>query len=392
MDIAEILRKNIKHISQVWLKRARENIKVSGTVSDEQFIDSLPDFLDVIAEMLSNRNKDEEARRRAHICRQHAEQRHALPDYTLEMVMHELQLLQQTIFEVLRKETEISGEQSRVISESIFSGVRETAVIFISLEFEVRDKALAQSQEAVNRLHSEQQLREQFVQTLTHDLRNPLSAARVSAQLLLRDPAQELRHSLAAKIIAHLDRVDGMIANLLDVGAITAGKGLKLNIRPLDMNDVITRVVEDMTTIHGTRVQYERDGEVTGYWDEFHLRRAIDNLADNAIKYGWHHTPITIRLQSRDERVIMSVHNFGAPISENEIKALFMPFTRTKSAQEGPQRGWGLGLPLTKGIVEAHGGTLSVSSSEKDGTTFTIDLPRDCRHVPEKVYAMESST
>jgi signal transduction histidine kinase len=391
MDISQILRQKKEDISRLWLERARAEIEAASTMNDREFIDSLPDFLEVIADMLDG-NKGEEARRRSEICRKHAEQRHSVPGYTLESVMHELQLLQQTVFEVLRKEIEITGEQSRVISESIFSGVRETAVIFIDLEFNARDKALAQEQDAVQRLHNEQRVREQFVQTLSHDLRNPLSAALVSAQLLLRDPAPELRHGLASKIISHLNRVDEMITNLLDIGAITAGKGLKLNIRALNMNDLITRVIEDVTTIHGSRVQFERNGDVSGYWDEFNLRRVIENLTDNAIKYGWHHTPITIRLQTKDDHVIISVHNSGTPISENEIKALFMPFTRTKSAQQGPQRGWGLGLPLTKGIVEAHGGTLSVDSSEKDGTTFTIDLPRDCRPASEKAYAVESST
>jgi signal transduction histidine kinase len=109
------------------------------------------------------------------------------------------------------------------------------------------------------------------------------------------------------------------------------------------------------------------------------LRRVIENLCTNAVKYGLADTPITITLKAEAERVQLSVHNYGPVIPKEQQSRLFEAFQRAPSAEQSGKRGWGLGLTLVRGITEAHGGSVEVASSEKEGTTFTVSLPWDTR-------------
>lgn len=110
------------------------------------------------------------------------------------------------------------------------------------------------------------------------------------------------------------------------------------------------------------------------------MRRVLENLCNNAVKYGAHEHPITVTLKQLESgQALLSVHNWGAPIAAEDQATLFEPYRRTKAAQRGEQRGWGLGLTLVKGLVEAQHGTVKVESTEASGTTFTVILPIDVR-------------
>ncbi|MFL5411114.1 MAG: sensor histidine kinase, partial [Myxococcales bacterium] len=86
-------------------------------------------------------------------------------------------------------------------------------------------------------------------------------------------------------------------------------------------------------------------------------------------------TPVSIAIRRIDQRILVTVHNQGTIIPAEEQAKLFKPFHRTHEAKAGGERGWGLGLTVVRGIVEAHGGIVKVESYPKEGTTFTIDLP-----------------
>ena len=101
----------------------------------------------------------------------------------------------------------------------------------------------------------------------------------------------------------------------------------------------------------------------------------IENLAGNAVKYGDGKSPITLKFQKNENQVELSVHNFGKPIAVEDMQRLFEPYQRTGSALSGGHKGWGIGLTLVKGIVEAHGGSVKVRSSLYEGTTFSLILP-----------------
>jgi signal transduction histidine kinase len=102
----------------------------------------------------------------------------------------------------------------------------------------------------------------------------------------------------------------------------------------------------------------------------------IENLCDNAIKYGDAREPITVSLSQDKSSIHLAVHNSGKALSADEQAKIFRPFLRTASAQKGNQLGWGIGLTFVRDVAEAHGGTVEVRSTGSEGTTFTVSIPR----------------
>jgi PAS domain S-box-containing protein len=229
----------------------------------------------------------------------------------------------------------------------------------------------------IRMLEDERSLREQFVATLTHDLRNPLTAARLSADRLRQGVAAEKVTQLAKRIGDSLTRANRLIENLLDASRIKAGEMLHLQLRPTDLVTVATETLEDLTAVHGDRFVLESmEQTLEGVWCAISIRRMLENLCANAVKYGDAQSVVTVRLARAagdDGLVSMSVRNFGNPISEEHLKMLFSPFKRTPNATN--QSGWGLGLTLVKGLAEAHHGSVQVESSTERGTLFTVLLP-----------------
>jgi signal transduction histidine kinase len=229
---------------------------------------------------------------------------------------------------------------------------------------------------SVESLEEERDLRERFVAALSHDLRTPLTAAKMSAQLLDRK-LDEGSRKLTSRIINSMDRADDMIRDLLDASKIKAGEKFSLHLQACNLTELAQETIEDLITIHGNRFQLELQKNIHGFWDIEFVRRILENLASNAIKYGSISTPVMICTKQNGNSVELLVQNRGNPIPEAEKMSLFEPYKR--SANSGSQKGWGIGLTLVRGFSEALGGRVSVTSSEKDGTIFSVNLPEDSR-------------
>lgn len=235
----------------------------------------------------------------------------------------------------------------------------------------------SEREEAIRGLKIERELRERFVVTLTHDLRNPLAAAKAAVDLIARTSKDQSHLQLATLASLSLSRVDAMISNLLDVNRITSGEALPLSLEVFDLSLLLSEVVSELTTVCGDRFRLETTEPQIGNWDARALRRAIDNLVANAAKYGDQFTPIAIKCTGAGDRVRISVHNSGEPISQEDQKYIFQQFRRTGSEKSRKTKGWGIGLSLVRGVAESHGGTVRVESSAERGTTFIVELPRD---------------
>ncbi|MFL5812135.1 MAG: PAS domain S-box protein [Bdellovibrionia bacterium] len=235
-------------------------------------------------------------------------------------------------------------------------------------------------QKKLEELRAERELRERFVATVAHDLRNPLTSAKLSSQLVLRYPERtDARERQLGKIIYNLERADQMIQNLLDANRIRAGQRLPLEIDECDLHNIAQEVCEEQSMISGDRFVVDSPETVPGYWSCNGLHRILENLVSNGAKYGAPDTTVTTRIELHEDRVWITVHNLGPAIPESEQKILFEPFRRAKSAEKVGKPGWGLGLTLVRGLVEAHGGKVSIQSSEQEGTAFKVDLPIDAR-------------
>lgn len=228
-------------------------------------------------------------------------------------------------------------------------------------------------------LDVEKAMRERFVSTLAHDLRGPLSAVRLAADMIASDPPTDERHELAVRIDRNAARVDRMIRDLLDANRIRAGEPLPLQLDTCDLVAIAHEVAAEARAMHGDRFVVEADAPVRGIWSAEELHRALWNLVTNAVKYGDANHPITIAVSRADGVARVSVHNAGVPIPSAELEHIFDAYARAPTADASGRLGWGLGLTLVRGVAEAHGGHVSVTSDVESGTMFTIDLPLDAR-------------
>ncbi len=242
------------------------------------------------------------------------------------------------------------------------------SILSASLRLSIRQLLMA-------RRHAEDVAKtmERMLLMVSHDIRNPLAAAKMSIQMSLRyQMAPETQNRFSGRAIESLDRADQLIETLLDLGRMRAGHILNLNFKTCDLVVVIKKTVEELRAYNVERVRLEIPEKLIGIWSEEGMRRALENLLTNAFKYGEPKGEIRVTLAQMDSIVKLSVHNKGEPIALSDQGALFEPFYR---AGRTDPNGWGLGLPLVKGIVQAHGGQIEITSTPVHGTTFSLLLP-----------------
>lgn len=233
-------------------------------------------------------------------------------------------------------------------------------------------------------LEMERDTRERFVATLTHDLQTPLTAIKLNLQIAEKTTPPEILPRIE-KSLGSLNRMQAMIQDLLDVNSIRAGKPLPIEINECHLNTVAEETLADLRQIHGDRFIMVHNKDLQGHWSCNGVRRIIENLCSNAVKYGKENAPVKIVLEEGDTYALIQVHNEGTPIPEADQKVLFNPFERA-SEKTGKKKGWGLGLTLVKGLAEAQGGKVIVTSAEGMGTTFSVYLPHDAReHVSQNL-------
>jgi signal transduction histidine kinase len=216
--------------------------------------------------------------------------------------------------------------------------------------------------------------RDMFLAILSHDLRNPLNSIAMSAELLPRDES-------AAQISSSAMVMGRMISDLLDYTRTRLGAGMPVNRAPMDLAAVCREVVDEFRSAHPTvEVQFNCTGDATGKWDVSRLRQVVSNLVGNAIQHGDTAAPIVVTLGGERSNVMLEIRNFGTPIPQGELQRVFDPLVRGASANT-PRRNRpgsiGLGLYIARELVTAHGGTIAVNSSQQEGTSFTVHLPRN---------------
>lgn len=226
-----------------------------------------------------------------------------------------------------------------------------------------------------------------FVDVLAHDLRGPISSAKLAAELIDQDPAS-CRQRLP-RLFRALDRASAMIGDLLDAHRVEAGAKLSLNMSSFDLCKVAQDVADDLNQRFPGRVVVQSPSEVRGTWSSTYLRRAMWNLAINGLRYGDSVAPVEIVIAPASDRVEIAVHNHGGAMSVATQQALFKMFVRGEAGPRSSiEGGWGLGLTLVRGAAEAHGGTIDVTSDDEHGTTFTMRIPR---RAEERYPALESA-
>jgi len=230
-----------------------------------------------------------------------------------------------------------------------------------------------------NNARLEHEVYEKFVATLAHDLRTPMSVALMTAELIQRNPeVHDTVKRLAERIKIKLQQSDEMIKDVLDANRIKNEFKISLEVE-CDVGEVINSALKDLKVIHGDRFIFKSSQSFKGHWSISGIRRIVENLCSNAIKYGNSNSPVTINLDENSGRLELSVHNTGKPLLKMEILKIFDYLHQAPFAEVSRQKGWGIGLAVVRGLVEAEGGTVEVKSNLEEGTTFTVSLPMDAR-------------
>jgi signal transduction histidine kinase len=240
----------------------------------------------------------------------------------------------------------------------------------------LRERDLAEeARRTADALRGSESVRERYLSLISHDMRGPLSAAKLTAEsLALGRPAADTAR-LAARIVRNLELMERMVHDMLDAHRIRAGEPLLIELGGCDLVSIAREAIEMLVAQHGERFVLRAPESLVGLCSARELHRAIWNLAANAVQHGSPNGTVTIALARVGDMVEVSVHNEGHPIAEKDLPRVFDPFASGKPSQSGASRGWGLGLTLVRGCAQAHGGRVDVRSDANSGTTFTLSFP-----------------
>lgn len=229
------------------------------------------------------------------------------------------------------------------------------------------------------------QSRELFMGVLGHDMRGPLNAMLIGAEVLFMDDTlSPMSTQISARLYSSGKRLNAMLDDLLDFTSTRLGKILPISLDDGDMAETVRHVVNELQTRHpSVQLTYKTSGELHGRWDFARIAQVVSNLGGNAIQHGDNTSPVTIQLDGQADDVVLTVHNEGVPITPQALSRIFDPLTRGDSQEHHDLRGSiGLGLYICREIALSHDGSIGVTS-DQGGTTFVVRIARKVSQPPE---------
>ncbi len=219
--------------------------------------------------------------------------------------------------------------------------------------------------------------RDDFLSIASHELKTPLTALILQLQMALRaenKKPDQGQSALVEKSLTQASKLADLIEQLLDLTRIHSGQ-FSLQVEPSDFSAIVLEGIQQFqieARRMGITLSLTGDTQILGNWDPLRLTQVISNLLTNALKYGGQ-KPIEIHVSHHSGNAILQVRDHGEGIAKESLPTIFDRFERVKNPIARP--GLGLGLYITKQIVEAHGGSIKVKSEVGVGTTFTVSLP-----------------
>ena len=373
MRLAHFVRENTTSIIAEWEKFAKSLSPAADDMSRLALRDHVQELLAFIAHDLETpQSKSEQIKKsqgeKADIAEESAAETHAALRFT-------------DGFDMDQMVAEYRALRASVIN---FWGLQRgdaTNADFVDLTrfHEALDQQLTESISQYTKKSAES--KDMFLGILSHDLRNPLASIGMSAALVPKIGALTERQTvLVSQITRSAARATEIVDHLLDLTRARFGSGLAVVREPMDMDTLSRQMVDEMRAIHpGRDFRLEISGETKGSWDNARIGQVFSNLLGNAVRYSIPDTVVGVKVEGRGEEVILSVENAGVPIPPDAIGRIFDSLTRAEvpNGEDHPESvNLGLGLYITKEIITAHGGTIGVTSTGNDGTTFTVRLPR----------------
>jgi signal transduction histidine kinase len=218
-----------------------------------------------------------------------------------------------------------------------------------------------------------------FLGVLTHEVRNPLNVIQLSAQTLKAGQPEGTLARSSERILRSVESIERLMNDLAIVVRSRMRVPFPLTRSKADLGEICEQALEEVKTAHQDAFfELEKTGDLEGIWDRGRLGQVIYNLATNAVIHSSaKQKHVHIAIEAQGPEVVLRVTNQGAPIPPDQQDSIFDPFVHTDMGQSvTTKKGLGLGLFIVKEVVRGHEGTVEVASTESEGTTFIVRLPR----------------
>lgn len=367
---SEIINKKQAEIMDVWQERVLKEIPAAKTSSNLALRNQLPNVLDDIADILKrhqgflNIAKDEKYEEIIKNSLDHGRHRATTSNYTVKQILKEYVIFHRVLTELLLDNKVYNEEVGIILKYTL-----ETAMLNSASSFN----------------DSLQEMREKLIGTLAHDIRNPISTAYFALQIIDPNADEKRIEDLKKMGLRSLKKSLELVEGLLDAISVKAGEGITLNFEKIDLAKEVKWVANEASEIYTNEINFESNAEeILGIFDGTAIRRVVENLVTNAVKYGSRNSAVSIRLEDSPEEVFIKVHNFGKAISEENQTDIFKFLNRGKKPKDSTLESWGMGLTLVETVAIAHGGEVHLESTDEKGTTFAINLKKSANS-PGKV-------
>jgi signal transduction histidine kinase len=240
---------------------------------------------------------------------------------------------------------------------------------------ETIDQAIA---EVVRRFADKsQQYSDVFLGVLTHEVRNPLNVIQLSSQILKSAGLEEAQTRCVERILRGAGSIERLVNDLAILVRSRMRVPFPLTKAACDLGEICALALDEIKSSHpDTEFELERIGDLNGEWDRDRLTQVIFNLVTNAVTHAAV-KQVQVTGQGLGPLVELRVNNQGTPIPSELQQSIFDPFVHHETGSPtSTKKGLGLGLFIVKEIVTGHQGTVEVTSTETEGTTFTVKLPR----------------
>ncbi|MGB3774017.1 MAG: HAMP domain-containing sensor histidine kinase [Leeuwenhoekiella sp.] len=358
-NAADFIMTNIPFLMSRWEEVVKEKVPASALTNSLILYDHLPSLLEDIADILirtkdgDNLADDDRFIEIINNSVYHGRHRASTLEYTIEQVMHEYIIFHKVLTEELVEKEYFDDALANILKEIIEMAMLKSVESFSS---------------------AIQEMQEKLIGTLAHDIRNPLAAAKLSLEMMSQDTDAAKFARMRDITSRSLKKAINLIEGLMDAITVRAGEGITLNFEKLNVVQPVSWVCVEASEIYTQRIVFNCPKDpILGVFDEISIRRLLENLVTNAVKYGDGTSPITVKLVEHEAYVVLSVHNMGNPIPESKQESIFN-FLAKNESDFSSYRNWGMGLALIKMVAEAHGGNIEVKSSTNEGTTFSATL------------------
>ena len=369
MKTADILCSQKEAIVKTWLEKVREEIPLVNNYDKTAIQDSVPNLIDSIITILTSENT---RHLKTHSI-EHGWQRSQHNAYSMKHIIQEYNLLRKVIFRVLDKNFEFIPPADRdVIIDAVNYAIELSAEAFFNQKQNVQINARKLAEKTADRLKVEDKNREEFIQSIIHDLNSPLNNIKACIEMLERGLEATQAQKVLQILRASSHQAELLIEGFLDVGSVDSDQEIPLKKEQINIVDELKDQVKIFKISNRRRiVLHAPEKGLMAELDVSLIRRAFSNLMNNALKYGLPSRPIEVICRPDNGMLTISVRNEGREIPQSIRDSIFNRYYQIS----GSSKGWGIGLAFVKKVAEAHQGRVQVESTN-NSNTFTLEIPQ----------------